>query len=79
MWKNYHMPETIEQVLIAERGKPSNENHGRGTDLMVEIREHKWPNLEDVIDISRVHDLDKIYQGEDGWSTSRQALRITTF
>ncbi|MBP7212875.1 MAG: FAD binding domain-containing protein [Anaerolineaceae bacterium] len=67
MWKNYHMPETIEQVLeLLKEGSPQTKIMAGGTDLMVEIREHKWPNLEDVIDISRVHDLDKIYQGEDG-------------
>jgi len=67
MWKNYHMPETIEQVLeLLKEASPQTKIMAGGTDLMVEIREHKWPNLEDVIDISRVHDLDKIYQGEDG-------------
>lgn len=67
MWKNYHMPETIEQVLeLLKEGSPQTKIMAGGTDLMVEIREHKWPNLEDVIDISRVHELDKIYQGEDG-------------
>ena len=67
MWKNYHMPETIEHVLeLLKEASPQTKIMAGGTDLMVEIREHKWPNLEDVIDISRVHDLDKIYQGEDG-------------
>ena len=67
MWKNYHMPETIEQVLeLLKEASPQTKIMAGGTDLMVEIREHKWPNLEDVIDISRVNDLDKIYQGEDG-------------
>lgn len=67
MWKNYHMPETIEQVLdLLKEASPQTKIMAGGTDLMVEIREDKWPNLEDVIDITRVHGLDKIYQGEDG-------------
>ncbi|MDY0124689.1 MAG: 2Fe-2S iron-sulfur cluster-binding protein, partial [Anaerolineaceae bacterium] len=34
--------------------------------LMIEIRDGKWPGLEDVIDISRVRGLDAIYQDDTG-------------
>jgi CO/xanthine dehydrogenase FAD-binding subunit len=37
-----------------------------GTDLMVEIRDGKWPGLEDMIDISRVRNLDAIFLDEAG-------------
>ncbi len=67
MWKNYHMPETVEQVLdlLSHTGSQTKIIAG-GTDLMVEIRDGKWPELEDVIDISRVRGLDAIYQDEQG-------------
>jgi carbon-monoxide dehydrogenase medium subunit len=67
MWKNYHMPETIEQVLVLlKEADPNTKIMAGGTDLMVELRDGKWPNLENVIDITRVRDLDKIYQDEQG-------------
>jgi len=67
MWKNYHMPETIDQVinLLSHTGSETKIIAG-GTDLMIEIRDGKWPGLEDVIDISRVRGLDAIYQDENG-------------
>ncbi len=67
MWKNYHMPETVDQVtdLLSQTGSKTKIIAG-GTDLMVEIRDGKWPELEDVIDISRVTGLDTIYQDDDG-------------
>ncbi len=67
MWKNYFMPETFEQVLaLLEKWKLNTKLIAGGTDLMVEIRNGKWQELETVIDISRVRDLDRIYQDEHG-------------
>ena len=67
MWKNYFMPETVEQILILLKQFPQNYKIiAGGTDLMVELRSGKWPQLETVIDISRVRDLDRIYQDEQG-------------
>ncbi|NLB71670.1 MAG: hypothetical protein GX797_06675 [Chloroflexi bacterium] len=67
MWKNYHMPESVEQVLglLSAAGSQTKIIAG-GTDLMVEIRDGKWKELEDVIDITRVKDLDAIYQDNEG-------------
>lgn len=67
MWKKYQMPETVDQLLeiLAVSGEQTKIIAG-GTDLMVEIRNGKWPKLETVIDISRVRDLDAIYQDEEG-------------
>ena len=67
MWKNYHMPETVQQVLdlLTSAGDQTKIIAG-GTDLMIEIRDGKWEGLEDVIDISRVKDLDKIFKDDDG-------------
>ncbi|HHX08068.1 MAG TPA: molybdopterin dehydrogenase, partial [Chloroflexi bacterium] len=49
------MPETVDQLLeiLAVSGEQTKIIAG-GTDLMVEIRNGKWPKLETVIDISRV-------------------------
>ncbi len=67
MWKNYHMPESVEQVIdLLHQADSQTKIIAGGTDLMVEIRDGKWDGLEDVIDISRVRDLDGIYQDEDG-------------
>lgn len=67
MWKNYFLPETMEQTLQYLGQYPQNSKLiAGGTDLMVELRSGKWPNLETVIDISRVRDLDQIYQDERG-------------
>src|SRR5690606_478873 len=67
MWKNYHMPETVEQVidLLSDASSQTKIIAG-GTDLMVEIRDGKWPGLEDMIDISRVRNLDAIFLDEAG-------------
>ena len=67
MWKNYHMPETVQQVLdLLDHAGDQTKIIAGGTDLMIEIRDGKWEGLEDVIDISRVNDLDKIYKDDDG-------------
>ncbi len=67
MWKNYHMPESVEQVIdLLSRAGSQTKIIAGGTDLMIEIRDGKWPGLEDVIDITRVRGLDSIYQDEEG-------------
>ena len=67
MWKNYHMPETVQQVLdLLDHAGDQTKIIAGGTDLMIEIRDGKWEGLEDVIDISRVKDLDKIFEDADG-------------
>ncbi|HBO33224.1 MAG TPA: hypothetical protein DD636_00530 [Anaerolineaceae bacterium] len=67
MWKKYHMPETVEQVIdLLSHTTTQTKIIAGGTDLMIEIRDGKWPGLEDVIDISRVRGLDAIYQDDEG-------------
>ncbi len=67
MWNNYHLPETIEQVLeLLHDASRNTKIIAGGTDLMVEIRDGKWGQLEDVIDITRVGELDSIFQDVDG-------------
>ena len=59
MWKHYHIVETSEQLaeLLATQEGPTKIIAG-GTDLMVEINNEKWQNLDTVLDISRVVALD---------------------
>ena len=59
MWKKYLMPESIEALTAAlEVAEGQTKIIAGGTDLMVEIRNGKWPELETVIDISRLPGLD---------------------
>jgi carbon-monoxide dehydrogenase medium subunit len=66
MWKHYHIVETSEQLaeLLATQEGPTKIIAG-GTDLMVEINNEKWQNLDTVLDISRVVALDKIWQDKE--------------
>ena len=67
MWKNSFMPETVEEALkLLDEGDENTRLIAGGTDLMVEIRNKKWPRLETIIDISRVRGLNQIYQDEEG-------------
>ena len=66
MWKHYHIIETTEELteLLAKQSGLTKIISG-GTDLMVEINSDKWPELDTVLDISRVIALDKIWQDKD--------------
>ncbi len=67
MWKNYLMPESIEALKQALEGADQQTKIiAGGTDLMVEIKNGKWPQLDTVIDISRLPGLDKIWKDEQG-------------
>lgn len=65
MWKKYLMPESIEALTAAlEVAEGQTKIIAGGTDLMVEIRNGKWPELETVIDISRLPGLDQIWKDD---------------
>jgi carbon-monoxide dehydrogenase medium subunit len=67
MWKNYLIPESIEALKHALEGADQQTKIiAGGTDLMVEIKNGKWPDLDTVIDISRLPGLDKIWKDEQG-------------
>ena len=67
MWKHYRIIESVEELLgaLASRTEHTRIIAG-GTDLMVEIRNGKWPELETVLDISRVQGLDRIWLDVEG-------------
>lgn len=67
MWTHYHIVETQEELagLLSLREGKAKIVSG-GTDLMVEMQNGKWQDLEDVIDISRVQGWDKIWLDAEG-------------
>jgi len=63
MWKKYLMPESVEALTTAlQAAEGQTKIIAGGTDLMVEIRNGKWPELDTVIDISRLPGLDQIWK-----------------
>lgn len=67
MWKHYVIVETPEELterLASQQGLTR--IISGGTDLMVEIRNGKWTDLDTVLDISRVTGLDQISRDENG-------------
>lgn len=67
MWKHYFILETVHELLsILAENTTNTKIIAGGTDLMVEIRNGKWPKLENVLDISRIADLDQIWRSENG-------------
>ncbi len=66
MWKQYHTVDTLEQALelLAVHGKQARIVAG-ATDLIIELERHQRPELEILIDISRVPELAAITRQED--------------
>lgn len=65
MWKQYIMPESVEALTaILDMAEGQTKIIAGGTDLMVEIRNGKWPELDTVIDISRLPGLDQIWKDD---------------
>ncbi len=65
MWKQYLMPESVEALTaILDVAEGQTKIIAGGTDLMVEIRNGKWPELDTVIDISRLPGLDQIWKDD---------------
>ncbi len=67
MWKQYHIVETVEE-LLSRLASPEGKTKiiAGATDMMVEIRNGKWPELETVLDISRIQGLDHIFRDREG-------------
>lgn len=67
MWKRYHTPKDIDQALdlLAEHG-PSARIIAGSTDLILEIERGVRPDVDVLIDITRIPGLDMITQ-QDGW------------
>jgi carbon-monoxide dehydrogenase medium subunit len=71
MWKQYLMPESVEALMAAlDAAEGQTKIIAGGTDLMVEIRNGKWPELGTVLDISRLPGLDQI------WKDDRDVVHI---
>jgi carbon-monoxide dehydrogenase medium subunit len=68
MWKNYHQPTKIEDViesLATSNGKAR--IVAGATDLILELEAEMHPKVQTLIDITRIPGLDAITMDEDGW------------
>lgn len=63
MWTRYHSVTSVEEAikLLAENGERARIIAG-GTDILIEIERHQRPNVDVLIDISRIEGLDAIEQ-----------------
>lgn len=66
MWKEYLAPVSLEETLrlLAEKGETARLIAG-ATDLMLELERGQRPDIETVIDVTRLPDLDRITLDED--------------
>ncbi len=68
MWKTYILPATLDEALdaLAEFGPKARLVAG-STDLMLELKRGQRPEVEALIDITRIAGLETIHLDEDGW------------
>jgi xanthine dehydrogenase iron-sulfur cluster and FAD-binding subunit A len=68
MWKQYHTPNSVDQVLalLKDHGAAARLVAG-ATDLILELERGQRPDVEILIDISRLPGLDRIRVDQQGW------------
>ncbi len=67
MWKKYHQPTNVEQIIEALAASNDSARIVAGaTDLILELEAEMHPNVDTLIDITRVAGLDAITKDEDG-------------
>ena len=67
MWRNYHVVDSIEQALeLVKVSGPSARIVAGGTDMIIELDRKMRPDVDTLIDITRVPDLDKISHESSG-------------
>ncbi len=67
MWRDYHVVDSIEQALeILKDNGPSARIIAGGTDMIIELDRKIRPNVDTLIDITRVPELDEISRDSSG-------------
>ena len=66
MWKNYYTPTSVDEALrlLAEYQGQARLVAG-GTDIILELERGQRPGVDTLIDVSRVHGLDRISLDDD--------------
>jgi xanthine dehydrogenase iron-sulfur cluster and FAD-binding subunit A len=68
MWKQYYTPSTLDQAVhtLAEYAPEARIVAG-GTDLMLELERGARPDVNTLIDVTRIPGLDQIAEDDQGW------------
>jgi len=68
MWKKYYNLRSVDELLVhLENNDGKTRIIAGGTDLMLEIERGLRPNLENLLDISRINGLSKIFEDSQGF------------
>ncbi len=68
MWRMYFTPTTLEQALdLLHRYAPRARVIAGGTDLLLELERGQRPDVDALVDITRLPELDVITLDDDGW------------
>jgi len=68
MWERYYTPENLDKAaeILAEYGAEARVIAG-ATDLMLELERNVRPDVNVLVDITRIPGLDKIREDDQGW------------
>ena len=68
MWEQYYTPSNLDQALkILAEHAPKARLVAGATDLMLELEQGMRPEIEALIDITRIPGLDQIVEDAEGW------------
>ncbi len=68
MWRMYFTPTSLDEAVeLLARYAPRARIVAGGTDLLLELRRGQRPDVDALIDITRIPGVDRIWEDEDGW------------